>query len=365
VINDLVTDQRVQRIAGTLDRHGFEVVLTGRIVKGSTSYNDPRFEIRRYNMLFRKGPLFYAFFNIRLFFRLMIIKRPSFFLAVDLDTLPANYLVSRLRSVPLLYDSHEYFTEVPELIGRPFVKKTWEQIERWIVPKLKHAITVSTSIAKAYKKKYGTEFTVVRNVPLLHEPVSEHEINHQYPSKYKIIYQGALNLGRGVELMISAMQYLEDTILIVAGDGDITDELHAMVAEMKLREKVIFHGRVVPEELYGITCQCNAGLSLEADMGLSYRYALPNKIFDYIQTRIPVICSDLPEMSALVNDFDVGIICGERDPREVADRIRTVIEGDKGHSPGNKKIDEAAKLLCWELEEEFFLRIVEKILDEV
>ena len=121
MINDLATDQRVGRVAKMLSEQGVNVTCIGRKLKGSPSLENRPFRVRRYRMLFTRGPLFYACFNMRLLLTLLIVKRPSLFISNDLDTLPANFLAGRIRSVPLIYDSHELFTQVPELIERKTV----------------------------------------------------------------------------------------------------------------------------------------------------------------------------------------------------------------------------------------------------
>ena len=79
--------------------------------------------------------------------------------------LPAVFLASRIKRLPVVYDSHEYFTELPELVGRKWVKKIWESIEAIILPHIKYAYTVSASIAAEYKQKYGINMEVIRNLP--------------------------------------------------------------------------------------------------------------------------------------------------------------------------------------------------------
>jgi len=146
VINDIVFDQRVNRIAGTLLQEGAEILVVGRQFNNSMSCNHLPYPVKRFRMIFKKGPLMYAFFNIRLFIYLLF-KKVDILLANDLDTLLANFLVSRIRKVTLIFDSHEYFTGVPEIQNRSFVRKVWQIIERWIFPKLKHIYTVNQSIA--------------------------------------------------------------------------------------------------------------------------------------------------------------------------------------------------------------------------
>ena len=85
----------------------------------------------------------------------------------DLDTLLPNFFISKMRKTKLIYDSHEYFTEVPELISRPFIQKIWKTLEGFMLPRLKNIYTVNESIASIYKNLYGINPKVIRNVPIL------------------------------------------------------------------------------------------------------------------------------------------------------------------------------------------------------
>nr|MQY78562.1 glycosyltransferase [Bacteroidota bacterium] len=172
VTNDIVTDQRVNKVARTILSSGVSVALVGRIRKGSLPIGTNPFKIKRFRMVFNRGALFYASFNFRLFFYLLF-RKMDLLLANDLDTLPANYLVSRIKRIPLVYDSHEYFTEVPELQDRKIVKGIWTWIEKRIFPNLKYIYTVSQSIADLYKEEYNREVKVVRNLSLGWKPVNK------------------------------------------------------------------------------------------------------------------------------------------------------------------------------------------------
>ncbi|MFW5832106.1 MAG: glycosyltransferase, partial [Prolixibacteraceae bacterium] len=160
VTNDLVADNRVHKVCTTLTKLGFSVLLVGRKLPNSPSIISGKYQMKRFRLLFQRGPFFYAEFNVRLFLFLLFTKC-DVYLSNDLDTLPANFFASKIRKSPLVYDSHEYFTEVPELIHRPGVQKIWQFLEKSMVPRIKYAYTVSESIAKNYRKKYGTQFQVV------------------------------------------------------------------------------------------------------------------------------------------------------------------------------------------------------------
>ncbi|MEA3460874.1 MAG: glycosyltransferase, partial [Bacteroidota bacterium] len=354
VINDLATDQRVGRVAKLLVEQGFDVICLGRSLKKSPDLKNKVFQHRRYRMLFTGGPLFYACFNLRLLTSLLFAKRPVLLISNDLDTLPANFLVSRIRRVPLIYDSHELFTQVPELIHRKAVQFVWKGFESWLLPKLRYAVTVNYSIATIYRRLYGTRFSVVRNVPekIAYTPREDSGTESQI-----IIYQGALNVGRGLELMIDAMQYLENVRFVIVGSGDIEDELRKRADQKNLGDRVEFKGRMMPEELIPLTLSADLGISLEEDLGLNYRYSLPNKLFDYIQCRVPVLCSALPEMSRIVDSYGIGISTKERDPEKLAGIIRYMLKERTGGAWW-EALDRAANELCWENESAIYLELL-------
>jgi glycosyltransferase involved in cell wall biosynthesis len=354
VINDLATDRRVGRVAKLLTDQDFNVTCIGRRLMKSPDLENMPYKIRRYRMLFSGGPLFYACFNLRLLISLLCAKKPALYISNDLDTLPANFLASRIRGVPLIYDSHELFTQVPELIHRKTVQTVWKWIERSMLPKLRYALTVNYSIATIYRRLYRTRFRVVRNVPERLEFIRRKDSPE---GKQIIIYQGALNVGRGLELMIDAMQYLPEARFLVAGSGDIENELKQRVEDKKVGDRVEFKGRILPEDLIKLTLAADLGISLEEDLGLNYRYSLPNKLFDYIQCRVPVLCSALPEMSRIVDSYGIGISTGERDAEKIAGIIRFMLKERSGGA-WMEALDKAALELCWENESAVFLELL-------
>lgn len=342
VSNDLVTDQRVAKICRTLSELDYEILLVGR--KNYSPYVLNRtYKTKRMRMLFNRGFLFYAELNTRLFFLLLFTKKDILF-SNDLDTLLPNYLVSKLQGKELIFDSHELFSEIPELTNRKFVKSVWQRLERWILPKLQKVITVSDSIKKHYEDLHNIEVTVVRNLPIT-QPINPTPFPFSTKGKTVIIYQGSVNVGRGLELMVDTMKLLQDHLLVVVGVGDITDLLEAKVLNSKLEDKVKFLGKVLPKDLKHLTSNADLGISLEEDLGLNYRYALPNKIFDYIHAEIPVIASNLPEMKKLVETYQVGEIITDRNSEELVKLINKVTQKDY-----KAALTSAKKELNWDKE---------------
>lgn len=357
VTNDLVSDNRVHKVCTTLESMGFDVLLIGRKLPHSAAITRS-YSTRRMHLAFKKGPFFYSEFNLRLFLFLLFSKA-DVLLANDLDTLTANFCASRIRRIPLVYDSHEYFTQVPELINRPRTQAIWEWLEKQMVPRLKYAYTVCQSIAHIYQEKYGINFRVVRNLPRAQDQGPR---KHQDKRTKTILYQGALNIGRGLKQAILAMHYINNAQLVIAGDGDIREELQQLTLSEKLENKVQFTGRLPLEELSKITVQADLGLSIEEDLGLNYRFALPNKLFDYIQSRVPVLVSDLPEMAAVVRKYHIGAITPTLAPPELAIHISEALDNQSLRNKWKENLELAARELTWENEEQVLKSIYQPFL---
>ncbi len=357
VTNDLVTDNRVHKICTTLSKMGFEVTLVGRKLKNSLPIERP-YRTVRMKLLFNKGPFFYAEYNIRLYL-LLLFSSFDILLANDLDTLTANFIASRVKNKPLVYDSHEYFTEVPELVHRPQIKRIWEKLEQKMVPHIKIAYTVCESIANIYHEKYNVPFKVVRNLPVAYTPETSAV---ESAVEKRIIYQGSINAGRGLEQAILAMKYLENVKLIIAGDGDIKAKLENLVLKENLSDRIEFAGRLPFDKLIKLTATAHLGLSIEEDLGLNYRYTLPNKLFDYIQARIPVLVSNLPEMAAIINQYKIGEITDSIEPELLAKRIDNALHNKEKRKIWHENLPIAAKELVWENEEKSIKEIYSDLL---
>jgi len=307
---------------------GYEIVLYGRKMENEIPSTSD-FKVSLISVLFKKGFMFYALFNIQLFFKLLFTKADVFY-ANDLDTLPANYLASAFRRKPLIYDSHEYFTEVPEIQNRPFVKAVWKFFERTCIRRCDVIITVSQSIVDLLKATYKLEKVyLVRNMPFETidiVPYSKAEMGVNENS-FLIVLQGAgINVDRGAEELVEAMAVVENATLMILGSGDALPILKASVDRLGLSKKVIFKPKMPFTEMMRHTAAADLGVSLDKDTNLNYRYSLPNKVFDYALAGIPVLVSDLIEVRKLVLEYCIGAIVKELTPNGISNEIRKLQE---------------------------------------
>jgi glycosyltransferase involved in cell wall biosynthesis len=366
VTSDLATDQRVNRAATTLKEAGYRVLVIGRVLKTSPEVSPKRYRTLRFKLWAEKGPMFYALFILRLFWFLLWHHADILF-CNDLDALPANFLAAKLKKVPLVYDSHEYFTGVPELIHRPKVQRIWKKIERYCLPKVDYAITVNESIARLYFEEYQKNFEVIRNVPIITKPFLGEKTNLRNElglpqNKNIVILQGAgINIDRGAEELVQSMMYLPDYLLLIVGGGDVLPALKKIVSENNLKENVWFIAKQPIETLRKYTAASSIGVTLDKDNNINYKFSLPNKIFDYIHAGIPVLASDLPEISKIINEYKIGKICPDHNPKTIANCIDEMIKSEEKMKEWEANTTIAAKDFNWDKEKEKLLAIFKKI----
>ncbi len=328
VINDLVTDQRVARTCQVFVDLDYDVLLVGRKQKHSKPLEQRPYTCKRMFLLFEKGPAFYFWFNLRLFFVLLLNKADVLF-SNDLDTLLPNYLVSKIKKIPLIYDSHEIFCEVPELQQNPFKKKIWERLESWIVPKLSKCITVNKSIADYFTNKYQAPFIFVRNIPQypkLQTIKTREELKLPYGKKIIILQGAGINVQRGAEELVESFKYLDDTyLLLIIGSGDVISTLKEMVVSLQLSTKVMFLDKMPASLLRHYTANAHLGVTIDKDTNMNYHFSLPNKVFDYIHAGIPILATQLPEIQMLIDKYKIGLFIQNHHPSHIAEKVTELI----------------------------------------
>jgi glycosyltransferase involved in cell wall biosynthesis len=362
VTNDIHTDQRVNKAAKTLYKMGFEVMIVGVKRKNSRPFSPPYAAIKRIPLIFHKGFLFYAEYNIKLFF-VLLFSRLNLLISNDLDTLPASHLAAFFKKKPLVYDSHEYFCGSPEIVSRPIVWRFWKKLEQLLFPRQKTIITVNQSIASLYEKEYDKTIHVIRNIPPYRSPggcLPADELSLP-PHKDIILLQGSgINIDRGAEELLLAMfpeHGLKNVLLVVIGSGDVLPKLKEMAKQEQLKGRVQFFDRMSHDLLYEYTRYARIGVSLDKDTNLNYRYSLPNKLFDYIMAGTPQLASDLPEVAGIVRKYKTGMLIDNHNPAQIAKSIQYMLSDQEQFKEWETSCLKAAKELCWENEEQKLIDI--------
>lgn len=355
VTTDLNFDQRMIRIASTLADTGYDVLLVGRQRPTSLPLKDRNYRQKRLPCFFQKGIAFYAEYNLRLFFYLLWI-RMDVICAIDLDTILPCYFISLLRRKKRVYDAHELFCEMDEIVTRPRVYKVWKAIEKMCVPQFPIGYTIGEFYAQEFQKEYGVQYQVVRNATVL-QPITT-----TTPAEKYILYQGAVNEGRSFETLIPAMQEI-DANLIVCGEGNFFEQAKALAAECQVTSKIQFKGYIEPAFLKKYTQEAYVGITLFTDRGKSNYLSLANRFFDYMHAGVPQLCMKYPEYEKINSEYEVAILLDEPSVEEIVKALHTLYTDTALYTRLHENCLKARTVYCWQEQEKTLRTLYSTLLD--
>lgn len=353
VTNDLVTDQRMHRIVWAFSEAGYRVKMVGRKLPNSPSASGLGFPVKRLRCFFNTGKLFYLEYNLRLLCWLLF-QNVDCLWAVDCDTAWPVRIASALRKKPWVFDAHELFSRVPEVLDRNRVQRIWELTEKMAFTHADLCITVGPALAKWFEAVYGRKVEVVRNMPHLATGLAYKPDEDRF-----ILYQGALNKGRGLENLIKAM-HVVDARLLIAGEGDLSARLREMVAEEGLAERITFLGKLPPSSLPELTSRAWIGYNVSEPMGLSYQLSLNNKFFDYVHAGLPSLINPFEEYVKLNADYEVGILT-DPDVETIGRNLQFLLKNNELHLRLSQNCLKAREIWNWDHEKEHLLLIFKKV----
>jgi glycosyltransferase involved in cell wall biosynthesis len=344
------------RICTSLAEAGYKVVLVGRKLKSSLPLKIQPFQQKRIPLFFENGKLFYVEYNLRLFFYLLL-KKMDCICAIDLDTILPCYFISIIKNTKRVYDAHELFCEMKEIVTRPRIYKFWKRIEKFAVPNFINGYTVNEPIAEEFSKMYGVTYQVIRNIALLRplQPVKNDE--------KLILYQGAVNEGRSFETLIPAMKEVKARLLI-CGDGNFMQQARQLVKDNKLEEKVIFKGKITPDELRNITSGAYVGVTLFENKGLSNYFSLGNRFFDYLHAGIPQLCVDYPVYRKINDALPFAVLIKDLSSENLAAELNNLLGNEVLYKSLQQNCVEARLKYNWQEEEKQLIHFYKNLFAE-
>jgi len=296
----------------------------------------------------------------KMFFKSMKLK-PKVIHCNDTLVLPLGIIVKAFTGAKLIYDAHELESDkngLTKTLGKMTLyteKLLWRFIDALIV--------VSPSIDKWYMNNIGDKYSeIILNSPILQDDklVNTSSYLREYfsiPKESKIfLYVGGLVHGRGIELLTEAFKNSDiKSSLVFLGYGVLSDELKEIANNAS---NIYVHDAVAHEKVVSIARSADIGLCLIQNVSLSDYYCLPNKLFEYCFAEIPILASNFPDISQVVEEYGLGKCC-ELNSESIYSAIKEFESMDK-----LEKINvQSLYSLSWESQEEKLIRLYKKLIE--
>jgi len=286
---------------------------------------------------------------------------PRFVLCSDVYSLPAGKYFKQKHNSQIIYDSREIYSALASLRSKKFKQFILKNFESYFV-KFVDKIIVTGELDKEilgelFPKK---SFVVIKNYPSSAIFQFQNKINIRKElnlpqSSILMVYQGVLLEGRGIELGIQALKYNEQLHFIILGSGGMETKFKDSAKLLGVDDRTHFLGSVPYRQLYDYTSDCDVGLCIIEPLSLSYQLALPNKLFEYCHSGLPVIATELPAIEDVFKKFSIGeLVSTDISPDELAEKAVLLAERKSEFIPQLKM---ASQTFSWEQQEQTILGI--------
>jgi len=299
-------------------------------------------------------------------------ERPTVVVAENYFTTLPGWISAKLCRAKLIYDAYELI--IPDPTYRMSKRdRFWYLLERWTVRRADLVIAANEERARLMAEHYFLNRTpvVMHNIPASTNTKARREdalqqfpvLSRRRPDEVLVLYQGNVDLSRGIDRFVRALAYLgpEYRMVIVGGGPDL--ELLREIGQPFEREgRLVMLGRVQHERLPSITALADVGIVTYPFQGLNNIYCSPNKIFEYAQAGLPVVATNQPPLRRLVESYAIGELIGEHDSvEEVARKIREVVKNKSQYVKGLARFLEDHR---WESEAERVRAVIADLLVE-
>lgn len=279
--------------------------------------------------------------------------RPDYLQAHDLPQLRVCAVAARIMSIPLVYDTHEMYTEIGTLskVDRFRLRK----IEKKYIQSCDAVITVNPYISELLASRYRITLPTVVLNSIGYRPTKERtdklRLALNLDQSHKIIlYQGWISKHRGIEMLIESFEKVKHQAhLVFLGYGEDVSSLSQAIKERGLSERIHFLPEVPQDELRSWTSSADVGVIPYPNIDLNHQYCSPNKLFEFIQARVPIVANDLPFLRDVITHHNIGRVANVANSQLFADALDSVLY-QIARQPETFEIslDTASQKFCWE-----------------
>lgn len=347
-------DARCINMANSLFNNGFKVIIIDEEDPENENLGSNSFEVRHVKTLRKSGFIRYWNYHCKLQ-KIARQVKPDIFISADLFSLAvcSNQNINCLK----IYDSRELYSKLTSLVGKPIKQLFWSFFERKYYKNVNKVLVSAEKDREFLISRFGyKDIQLIFNFPNIQKKTSKINLCHKFniSEKKKIfLYQGAIQIGRGIEEMISLLNYFEDCVACIVGDGEHKREIIKLSEKLKISNRVFYTGKISYNELISVSKQADIGFSLIQPLSDSYKQALPNKLFEYGLAGTPVIASDFPEMKYYINKYKLGIAVNPINEKEHLDAVNRLLKWK--HTA--ELITNVEDNLTWESQEHKFIQL--------
>lgn len=349
VRNPFTHDSRVEKEARTLVGAGHEVTVVADGLPGlPASEERDGYRVIRVTRAPRQMPVVRYFVHQRRLRQVLARTSPEILHAHDTDALAPVAAAAAALRIPFIYDAHELWLGMARRerwlpYWWAFVAWYWT-VERRFVRRAAAVITVSPPIARHLERAYRFHpVELVPNYPDFDPELDRRDLRSlpagdAIPTEAPVVlYLGALAAHRGIEQLLQAMLELPSAHLALLGRGPLATALRALAVQLGIASRVHLLEPVPPGEVVAYASSATIGISTITGSSLSYRYSLPNKLFQYMAAGLPVVASDFEQVRDIVAGSGAGLVVDASDPRAIAAAIRFVLDHpDKAKAMGER-----------------------------
>jgi len=348
-------DTRVTNLTNSLKADGNEVKVI------SFDWTTPDFntiigDTSIYKLVKKKNSIHYYLKFLTTLYKELLKTDSKIYIAEDILTLPLVTFVAKLRKAKLFYNSREFYAFIAGLRNKPKTQAIIRSLEKFFIKKVDKVFVTGEGDADFLQEYYGIENTVViRNLPLMYKANAPKDFRKMLgisDSSTILLYQGVILEGRGIEPLLNSMTNLENCDLVILGTGVFKDKFENIATELGLNNRVHFLGNIDQSELINYTSGADIGIALIENISMSYYYALPNKLFEYIMAGLPVLISNLPQMKKIVEDYKVGKIVNMENSEEIEKALKVMISDENQLRVYKQNTILASNELNWQKEYE-------------
>jgi glycosyltransferase involved in cell wall biosynthesis len=343
-------DSRMTNLPKSLKEDGCKVsIISFDWFISKRNYFDD--EVKVFKLTKGKVSLFFYLSFARILIRELLKTKADIFFSEDIYTLPFVFIIAKLKRARVYYNSREIYAFIGGLRNRPYLQTLIRYIEKIFITKVDLVLTTGWMDSSYLEKSFGINNTlVIRNIPTYQTPKGIIDFRKLYGLDKNVIvllYQGVLLEGRGVPNILRAMIKMPDTVLIIVGDGEKKSNFIKLAGSLGVKDRVIFTGMISQKELINYTAGADIGLALIENISISYYYALPNKLFEYIMAGLPLLSSDLPQMKEIIEKYNVGESISIENDENIINAIRKWINEPGLLALYRKNCQSAALELNW------------------